>query len=584
MGESSTSLLKAFVRPPVRLRTLSDRFAGRLRACWMLLFLFALGTDIAATAYVLRDNLSVQPFFASWGLDYDVDYDRPVGIGTLPDKSGKLRVETTSRLLSINGRPIPANARLGTIEDRLRAVKSDRAHIRLLTQQQRIVDLEIRRTSQPENGIGWPLAARLTAALTACVALVVCSLLLALRRPRDPVAMLFAFSFAAMAAAVDPPLQMWLWLGLAPVDDVLSSAWFFTLTIALATFPDGVFAPRFFRWLIPLGIPIGIFLALPDVDGTLQAVVGVAVLLAILVGQIIRFRRSVSEIERQQIKWAGFGFTVGSLLLLAAFVMVPFLPTETTRLVPALSLAILLCFSLGVAAMPLGLLVALLRFRLWEADTFIARSAAYAVVSAIVGVVWAISTDLAKFVIASTMGQQHQASATAVGAIIAAGIFGPAQSVILGWTRRRFGGPGEILAELPDKLREWSLVETPGEIATRALARITRAIHPAYATIALDGGDFPIAVIGASDQSRDARALPLIDEGHRVGTLLVGRRSDGNPYTRAALAGLDDILEPLARALRATAGRHSREEQMQQMIDQMAARLAQLEGGAAKPA
>jgi hypothetical protein len=391
-------------------------------------------------------------------------------------------------------------------------------------------------------------------------------------------------SFAAMAATVDPPLQLWMWLNLSRVEDVLSSAWFFGMTIALATFPDGVFLPRFYRWLIPLGIPLAIFLSLPGVDATLQAVTGVGVLFAILLGQVIRFRRLHPGIERQQIKWAGFGFAVGLLLLLIAFILVPFLPDEPAPPIPALNLTILLCFSLGVAAMPLGLLIALLRFRLWEADTFITRSAAYAVVSAIVGLVWAISADLAKYVIAATMGQQHQASATAVGAIIAAGVFGPAQSVIMGWTRKRFGGPGQILAELPEKLREWSLVESPGEIAARALARIERAIHPAYAAVMLEGDSSPLAMIGAADESSHARALGLYDEGNRVGTLLIGRRSDGNSYTRAALAGLDDLLEPLARALRATAGRHGREAQMQQMIDQMAARLAQLEGGTPKPA
>jgi hypothetical protein len=320
------------------------------------------------------------------------------------------------------------------------------------------------------------------------------------------------------------------------------------------------------------------------VDGTVQAVVGVGTLFVILLGQVIRYRRLQPGIERQQIKWAGFGFAVGLLLLLIAFMLVPFVPAEPARPIPALNLTILLCFSLGVAAMPLGLLIALLRFRLWEADTFITRSAAYALVSAIVGLVWAISADLAKYVIASTMGQQHQASATAVGAIIAAGVFGPAQSVIMGWTRKRFSGPGEILRELPEKLREWSLVEPPSEIATRALARIEHAIHPAYAAVMLDGSGSALASIGTADESDHARALPLHDEGARVGTLFIGRRSDGNSYTRAALAGLDGILEPLARALRATAGRHNREEQMQQMIEQMAARLAQLEGGTPKPA
>ncbi len=312
---------------------------------------------------------------------------------------------------------------------------------------------------------------------------------------------------------------------------------------------------------------------------------GIGALLAMLIGQAIRYRRLSGGIEKQQLKWAAFGFATGLLLVCAAFVLLLFLPEDSAAQSPILSMSIVLLFSIGMAVIPLGLLIALTRFRLWEADTVITRSAAYAVVSAIVGVVWAISTDLAKFVIASTMGQEHQASATAVGAIIAAGIFGPAQSVIMGWTRRRFGGPGEILAELPDKLREWSLVETPVEIATRVLARIERAMHPAYAAVALGAGtSSTIAKIGDVAEMADARQLPLVDEENRVGTLFIGRRSDGNSYTRATLAGLDHILEPLARALRATAGRHSREEQMQQMIDQMAARLAQLEGGEPKTA
>ena len=141
-----------------------------------------------------------------------------------------------------------------------------------------------------------------------------------------------------------------------------------------------------------------------------------------------------------------------------------------------------------------------------------------------------------------------------------------------------------MLAELPEKLREWSLVETPNEIATRTLGRIGRAIHPAYAAVTLQDRDSPLATIGEPDESGDTRALSLIDEGNRVGALIIGRRSDGNSYSATTLSGLDELLEPLARALRATAGRHSREEQMQQMIDQMAARLAQLEGGAPKPA
>ena len=53
----------------------------------------------------------------------------------------------------------------------------------------------------------------------------------------------------------------------------------------------------------------------------------------------------------------------------------------------------------------------------------ITRSAAYAVVTVVVGTVWAASSDLVKLVITELMGRESEAGATTMGAIIAAGNF-----------------------------------------------------------------------------------------------------------------------------------------------------------------
>jgi hypothetical protein len=388
-----------------------------------------------------------------------------------------------------------------------------------------------------------------------------------------------------MAASIDPPLQMWMYLGLTPVDDLLCMTWFYGLTIALATFPDGVFAPRSYRWLIPVGIPLAIFLSLPDVNGDLQALIGVAVLFAMLAGQVIRFRRLESGVERQQIKWAGFGFAVGLSLLLAAFVLAAFVPDNPAQRNPILNLIVLTCFSLGMAALPFGLLIALARFRLWEADTVITRSAAYAVVTLFVGVVWAATSDLVKMVIEQIIGRESQAGATTVGAVIAAGIFSPTQSLVLGWTRKRFGSPIERIHEAAKRLKTWGLTEQPAEVATRALAIIDEAVHPVACAIVLDTaiGRELIAAreVTSADDPRLIERLTLADEETSVGTLLLARRSDGNRYNRQELEAVAEIIPPLAEALRVARGRHSRDSEMQQRLDEMAARLAQLEGGAA---
>jgi MFS family permease len=551
-----------------------------------VLFLSTAVVVVLGTVQAVRNSYQVQPSFKSVGLDYDVESN---GVVTVEPLAGST-IDGRWRIVAINSSPVPADIRSGELARRLEAAGGKTVTLELKTRSDKLVRVQQPRdTSLVEESArrarDFRVSARLASGLLACVTLLLCSFLLVRRRPADPVASLFSFAFAGMAATIDPPLAMWMAMGWPPIYDILSSGWFYLLLIALATFPDGIFVPKSYRWILAAGIPLAVVVSLPQVNGNIQVFLGIGALLAMLVGQAIRYRRLSGGIEKQQLKWAAFGFASGLLLVFAAFVLLLFLPEDSGAQSPILSMSIVLLFSVGMAVIPLGLLIALTRYRLWEADTVITRSAAFAVVSAIVGVVWAISTDLAKFVIASTMGQEHQASATAVGAIIAAGIFGPAQSVIMGWTRRRFGGPGEILAELPEKLREWSLVETPSEIAARTLARIERAIHPAYAAVTL-GVDpsSEIAAIGDVRESGDPRDLPLVDEGNRIGTLFIGHRSDGNPYTRATLASLDDLLEPIARALRATAGRHSREEQMQQMIDQMAARLAQLEGGEPKPA
>ena len=70
------------------------------------------------------------------------------------------------------------------------------------------------------------------------------------------------------------------------------------------------------------------------------------------------------------------------------------------------SLAVLLLFSSGMAVVGLGLLIALLRFRLWEADAVITRSAAYAVVTSDRRHGRAASSDLVKLVIIEVMGRR----------------------------------------------------------------------------------------------------------------------------------------------------------------------------------
>ena len=89
--------------------------------------------------------------------------------------------------------------------------------------------------------------------------------------------------------------------------------------------------------------------------------------------------------------------------------------------------------------------------------------------------------------------------------------------------------------------------------------------------------------VASADDPELIEKMVLTDEEGPVGTLLLGRRSDRNRYNRQQLEAVEELIPSLAEALRIARSHHSRESVTQQRLDEMAARLAQLEGGGAKP-
>lgn len=558
-----------------------------VRLLWFLCFLSAVAAVVLGTVHAIRETYELQPAFAALSLDYDVEDDGRISI------KAESRPGTKFSLVAIDGKPVSPDVRTAELARRVAAAPGPVVALDLRTPEGKTVRLQEKRGLSPADPSALRtrdlrVAARLTSGLLACTVLLLCSLLLARRRPSDPVAMLFAFAFAGIAATIDPPLAMWMAYGWPVAYDVISSAWFYLLLLALAVFPDGIFVPKPYRWLLLLGIPLAVFVSLHAVSAELQVFVGLGALLVVLFGQVRRYRRLLPGIEQQQIKWAAFGFAAGLILVAIAFALLPLLPQDANERNPVLNVAIVLLFSLGMATLPLGLLIALTRFRLWEADTVITRSAAYAVVTLVVGVVWAASSDLVKLVIEEVIGRQSEAGATTVGAIIAAGIFSPTQSLVLGWTRKRFGGPLDRMRDASKRLKSWGLTETPGELATRALAIIDDVMHPSASAIVLDSAlsrDLIATRNATSPEDPElVEQISLADEEGSVGTLLLGRRSDRNRYNLQQLEAIDVLIAPLAEALRVARSHYSRESMMQQRLDEMAARLAQLEGGAPKPA
>ena len=572
--------------PPTRLRGVPERFVPLFRLLWFLCFLLSVAAIALGTVHAVRQTYEVRPIFRALAIDYELEAD------------GRLAIEAESRpgqkfwLTAINGEPVDPYIRIPELARRLKTTPGPFVTLDLASTSGESIQIQQKRQARAldqaaQRRLELRFGARLASGLLACAVLLLCSFMLARRRPSDPVALLFAFAFIGLASTIDPPLAMWMALGWPPPYDIVSSVWFYLLLIAFAVFPDGIFVPKLFRWILIAGIPLAIFVSLQNVDSNLQALAAFGTLFAVIAAQGVRYRRLEPGIERQQIKWVAFGFAAGLLLLAVAFVLLAFAPAEANHRNLILNMVIVLLFSTGWAVFPLGLLVALTRFRLWEADTVITRSAAYAVVTLVVGVVWAVSSDLLKMAIEEVMGRESRAGATTAGAVIAAGIFSPTQSLVLGWTRKRFGGPLDRMRGVSGRLKKWALTETPSELATRALSIIDEVMHPSASAIVLDAALSRELIAARNAASEDDpelfERLSLADEEGPVGTLLLGRRSDGNRYNRQQLEAVQDLLPSLAEALRIARSHYSRESSLQQRLDEMAARLAQLEGSAPKP-
>jgi hypothetical protein len=308
---------------------------------------------------------------------------------------------------------------------------------------------------------------------------------------------------------------------------------------------------------------------------------------------VAKYRRFEPGIERQQLKWAAFGFAIGLVLLTIAFMIVGVMPSSS-QWQPLVGLLVLILFEGGFLAMAIGLLVSLIRFRLWEADRVISKSAVAGAVTLVVGILWTLSIDVVKTAVEFSLGRESPMIATVVGAILAAGIFAPTQAFAQRWANNRLGNDKDKIGALAPRLVAWRATERPDEIGQRALASLASTAHISSGAILMDTPRGRNLIAARDVMNPDALAepganpegdgrfvlkLPLEDEDGPVGLLLLGPRSDYNRYNADELEGLRSIVEPLAEALRGAQRRVREVDSMQQTLSTVEERLARLEGG-----
>ena len=207
--------------------------------------------------------------------------------------------------------------------------------------------------------------------------------------------------------------------------------------------------------------------------GTVQTGFGLLLAFSVLASvarQIAGFVRSGGE-RRQQVKWALAGAAVSVVGAIANFS----LSSSPIPVVAAVGLAA----GFGIPALPAGIGVAILKYRLYDIDRIISRTVAYAVVTGLLAGVYAGVVLLATEVLGIT-----SPVAVAGATLVAAALFSPVRARVQRVVDRRFNraryDADRTVAAFAARLQD--AVDLDG-VRTDLVSVVNRSLEPAHVSV-----------------------------------------------------------------------------------------------------
>lgn len=550
------------------------------------------------------------------------------GVGLLPNDNGDTLtfsplspaardagIEPESVLLAVDARPVSSRLtarNLESIAGQLDGPDGERVALRLRAPDGSVVDARVVRgpahlaaadreapVTHAQRGV-----IELTSSTLDALIVLAGAILLFWRRASDPVAALLSLGLLAVpandAAFLIPDATM-----RTVLDNGLDAIPMICILLGMTVFPDGRFVPRWTLLIIPAIAAWSMLfvLATAATPLSLQLVVILPALTITISSLSWRYYRLEPGPPRQQVKWVMLGFAGFFASGMVQFALL-FLDSRTTS--NSLHFAVLMADSVLVAVQGFcivgGLLVSLLRYRLYDADAAMSRSAVYAGLTVTLFAVFAASETLIQ-----ALGQQWFGSNTgpvggAVSAGLAALLLVPLHHRLTDWAKTRFQQDlTRLRAELPELLFTLRDINDPKELAEGALNVAIRGVHAKHGAILLmdeervafahaqgtSVADLPErlrhlpeasspGVIGTGDGTLPV-ALPLISPAGPVGWLALGPHPDGSLYGRDDRKALEELAPPLARALAVAMERSRRDTEREAERLQLADRLARLE-------
>ena len=256
-----------------------------------------------------------------------------------------------------------------------------------------------------------------------------------------------------------------------------------TFFILLYLFPDGQVVPRWTRFLLPIPYLAFLLAIRLDKDSGILVVMQVLILLFAAGGiasQVYRYQKISTSTQRQQTQWVILALIIEIAMAISSQV-IPLLDAgleigSPRRFVFDVFENYLLG-NLAAMLIPLSIAISILRYRLWDIDLILRRTAAYTLLSGMLGLVYLGSVVLLRQLFGGLAG--NSSAALVLSTLLMAALFNPLRRRLQNLIDRRFSrqryDAEQVLQEFSAAARDE--VELP--VLTRQLNQtINMAVQP----------------------------------------------------------------------------------------------------------
>ena len=322
-------------------------------------------------------------------------------------------------------------------------------------------------------------------------------------------------------------------------------------------FPDGRFVPRWNRWMGWLAVLVGfLFFGLEQLPFAWSEQFSqflevytwytfiflfVLIIVAGLVGQIIKYRRLATNTQRQQTRLVLFALALQlSIIFLSGLI----------DLVADPSLNQFITLHLGLllpTLLPLAIGISMLRYRLWDAEKVVTRVLVYGLLTALIAGLYVLVVGG----LGTLLTQSTSQGLTILVIGLSAVLFQPARLWLQSWLNRLMYGqrddPLTVLAEMGKRLEDAAV---PSETLPALVETIAQTLKLPYVAVAHTKEE-EIKIIASVGEAGDLplQTFPLVYQSTTIGQLLVAPRSIGEAFTQAEMRLLQNVARQAGTAV-----------------------------------